>query len=373
MLITRREQIIAPGELAPCDPRLRIVGAFNTGAVADPATGHIYYAVRVAAEPKAHPDGFRLAPRFQGGALHLDPIPLSALDPENDDPRGLKMKDSGEWRLPFLSYLKILKSSDGFSFDDLTGIDLLPVGNDEEYGLEDCRITAINGVFHLTYTAVFGDRGVVMPQPHLITTKDFKTFDRQGKIFSGPDKNVVLFPEKINGQYVALHRPQQGGHADIVLTQSPDLHSWDSGRHLTLNDEALRGKHRGPGAPPLKTEHGWLLLTHKRTVNPNRGAQNSPFIYTGHALMLDREDPSKIIGWLDGPVIAPRENFEVNGYFGNVVFPTACIRRNKNELYVSYGAADEFTGAAVIDYKKLLAKMNWVNRGPKPDIGALDI
>ncbi|MGZ9108271.1 MAG: glycoside hydrolase family 130 protein [Micavibrio sp.] len=373
MLITKRQQIIAPGDLKPCDPRLRIVGAFNTGAVADPATGDIYYAVRVAAEPKDHPDGFRLAPRFQDGVLQLDPLEISSLDPTNDDPRGLRLKDSGHWRLPFLSYLKILKSSNGFTFDNLDGVDLLPHGPDEEYGLEDCRVTAINGVFHLTYTAVYGDQGVVMPQPHLITTKDFKTFDRWGKIFDGPDKNAILFPEKIAGQYVALHRPQGAGHADIILTRSDDLKNWEAGQHLTLDGEALRGKHRGPGAPPIRTERGWLLLTHKRSVNPNRGTQNSPFIYTGHALMLDGEDPTKIIGWLDGPVIAPKENFEVNGYFGNVVFPTGLIRRNKGALYVSYGAADEFTGAAIIDEKALMKKMNWVKPGAKPDIGALDI
>ncbi len=366
-LFKRREKIISPGDLEPIHPNLKIVGTFNTAATRH--DGHFYYAVRVVAEPENHPEGVRLAPRFENANLKFDSIPVQDIDTSDKDPRQILLK-TGQSRLPFISYLEIMRSKDGFTMDPDYHVRILPEGEGDEYGIEDCRIASIDGNHYLTYTAVTngkgGDNGV-LPVPNLITTKDFTDFERHGKIFEGPDKNVVLFPEKVNGQYVALHRPdQKEGGSNIVLAQSTDLKSWSAGSHLSIGGVSLTDGHRGAGAPPIKIEEGWLAITHQKLDNPAGTENNSPFIYQSPAFILDKDDPSKIIASTDEPFMKPEESFEKEGYFGNVVFPTGAIMLPDDELYICYGAADEFTGAAIVDVKELKQRMKPVGPAPAP-------
>ncbi len=159
--------------------------------------------VRVVEQTRDHRVGFEPSPRFNTdtGTTEIDWLPSD--DIVFDDPRVYHCQSTGLKRLRFFSYLKVLRSRDGKTFDDLDGIDLLPENEYEEYGVEDPRITRIGDTFYITYVAV-SRHGV---STALMSTTDFQHFERHGIIFCPENKDVLLFPEQVNGNYVAMHRP----------------------------------------------------------------------------------------------------------------------------------------------------------------------
>src|SRR5439155_3619406 len=119
------------------------------------------------------------------------------------DVRVVKRKRDNLVRLNFISHLRVARSKDGHSIDSADGAIFGPANQYEEFGVEDPRITRIGDTFYITYVAV-SRHGVATA---LASTRDFKSFQRHGIIFSPENKDVVLFPEKISGTYHALHRP----------------------------------------------------------------------------------------------------------------------------------------------------------------------
>src|SRR6185369_17703429 len=119
------------------------------------------------------------------------------------DARVVIIKATGMKRLTFISHLQVVRSRDGRNVDAIEPVRFSPANEDEEYGVEDPRITELNGRYYITYVAV-SRHGVATA---LASTKDFRTFDRHGIIFPPENKDVVLFPEEIGGEYYALHRP----------------------------------------------------------------------------------------------------------------------------------------------------------------------
>ncbi len=371
-MFIERKEILKPEDVNPFDDRMEIVGAFNTGASIGP-NGQVHYAVRVVHQPKEQPEGGRHSPRFENGALHLDFIDNSKIDHSVNDPRGIKLLND-TWRLPFISTNEIYESNDGFELNpklhNKKPVRILPASKDQEFGIEDARVTRIEDTYYITATGVSEKNGSVTPQPNIISTKDFISFTPPKPVLGYPDKNMVLFPERINGEFVAFHRPDlPSGSSDIMVTHSDDLENWEGDSHLTLNGQPLAGHHRGPGAPPVRIDEGWLTITHKRSVNPTG---ETPFIYSAHAVLLDEKDPTKIIGAMKMPFMSPEEKYEVEGFFGNVVFPTGAIKLDENSLYVCYGAADESTGAAIVDLKELKSKITNI-RNTYPAHGSANI
>ncbi|HUV03923.1 MAG TPA: glycoside hydrolase family 130 protein [Armatimonadota bacterium] len=204
-------------------------------------------------------------------------------------------------------------------------------------GIFDARITPLDGVYYITYNVASRLGGRIM----LARTDDFKSIETIGFI-AGPDhRNCALFPEKIKGDYVRLERPQGVSEGDIYIGYSPDMIHW--GRTKLL----LEKYHRywesikvGPAAPPVKTDKGWLTVYHGCRKGMNG------YIYMMGCMLLDLEDPSRIIGKINEPVMSPEEYYERVGIVGNVVFPTAAIPRGEDELWVYYGAADTCIGLA---------------------------
>src|SRR5262249_47165831 len=155
----------------------------------------------------------------------------------------------------------------------------------ESFGIEDCRVVNVDGVFQLTYTMV-SSYGVGVG---LIQTRDWRHFERRGMIFPPHNKDCAFFPEKINGRYYALHRPsspQLGGNY-IWLAESPDLLHWGNHRCLAITRNAMWDSARiGAGAAPIKTSKGWLEIYHGADA-ANR--------YCLGGLLLDPNDPSKVL------------------------------------------------------------------------------
>lgn len=183
---------------------------------------------------------------------------------------------------------------------------------------------------------------------------------------SVPDnRNMVLFPEKIGGRYVRLERPMPiysrgKDRFDTWLSVSPDLKFWGESR-LVLPVEAVKyaNDKTGPAAPPVKTEKGWLTVFHAVDIDHTRGKNGWEDSwkkrYSAGIMLLDLEDPSKIIGKYEEPLLAPETVYEANeGFRENVIFPGGMILEDSGEVKIYYGAADTVECLATADVNELL-------------------
>lgn len=260
---------------------------------------------------------------------------------------GKKGTEKGKVRyLTSMSHLRIAKSRDGihFTVDDKPSI--MPYGKMEKWGIEDPRITRIEDTYYITYTSV-SELGA---GTSMLTTRDFKTFERKGMIFLPENKDTALFPQRIQGKYYCLNRPVpfEIGYPDIWMAVSDDLIHWGEYQHLAgITSDGWESGRIGGGTPPILTDKGWLMIYHAADQNKK---------YCLGAMLLDKENPTKVIGKTQHPFLTPEESYEVEGFFGNVVFTCGCTRE-KGILNIYYGAADDKIARAVISVDELLAMM----------------
>jgi predicted GH43/DUF377 family glycosyl hydrolase len=351
-----------PGDLRPSRDDLEIVGTFNPGAIA--FSDEVILLVRVAERPRERRVGYTALPRWQAGAgLTVDWIADAEIDLL--DARVVRRKYDGLVRLTFASHLRILRSRDGRSIDREDDVRFEPQTEFEEFGVEDPRITRIGDTYWITYVAV-SRHG---PATALASTTDFQTFKRYGVIFPTENKDVVLFPEAMGGAYVALHRPVGGTpftQPEIWLARSADMMHW--GRHQVVlgagtmsddsGDSGWDAARVGAGAPPIRTPDGWLEIFHGSTkpagdrrgsgVGNDSGASGVG-AYFAAALLLDLDEPHRVVRKSSVPILVPETDFEREGFVPNVVFPTGVVERG-DTLLVYYGAAD--TVCAVVELSK---------------------
>ena len=206
----------------------------------------------------------------------------------------------------------------------------------EEFGCEDPRVALIDGVYYITYTA-FSRQG---PRIALASTQDFTHFEKHGLV--GPDlddKDGVLFPGRVNGKVVMLHRLDskiQMAYFDNLESLCNSQGFWS--QYVTHYDdfELIRSKYPweelkvGVGPPPVKTDRGWLVIYHG--VSAQR-------IYRAGAILLDLDEPTKILARTRDPILEPESEFEKRGLVPNVVFPEGAVIQN-GDLRVYYGGAD---------------------------------
>ncbi|MPN28333.1 1,4-beta-mannosyl-N-acetylglucosamine phosphorylase [bioreactor metagenome] len=197
--------------------------------------------------------------------------------------------------------------------------------------------------FYLTFTEV----SPVAVGVGLIATQDFKNFDRKGMIFPPHNKDCAIFEEKINGMYYALHRPSSpelGGNY-IWLAQSPDRIHWGNHRCVAITREGSWDSARvGAGGAPIKTPEGWLEIYH--------GA-NHEHRYCLGALLLDLNDPSKVLARSEQPIMEPIADYEQTGFFGNVVFTNGHYV-DGDTVKIFYGASDEVICSATFSITEIL-------------------
>lgn len=197
-------------------------------------------------------------------------------------------------------------------------------------------------------------------------TRDFKTVEVL--TLTVPDnRNMVLFPEKINGRYVRLERPfpvySRGGtdRFDIWMSYSYDMKYWgDSKLLLGVEQVPFANDKIGPGAPPIKTDAGWLTLFHTVDIDRSRGKNGWEDCwqkrYCGGIMLLDLEEPSKIIGMYREPLLAPETEYEVEGGFRtNVIFPGGMILEEDGTVNIYYGASDTVECLAAARVEDLIA------------------
>lgn len=288
----------------------------------------------------------------------------------------------------YISRIGMAKSKDGIIF---TRASLNPVfepkENFDKWATEDPRITRIGEDFYVTYVAVatriMQDGGPVPGGPPLETatallkTRDFKTFENLGVISptNSDNKDIVLFPKKINGRYCMLHRPNHWHKAwcdhlkengelinwpcaesmipdnpGIWISWSDDLKEWKD--HQIFLKSSHPGDFKiGPGLPPIETKDGWLVIYHHVVFTDEKDS----FSYTAHVALFDLNDPTKLIGKLPYHVLAPEMPYEKERASG-IVFPTGGFVRD-DKLFVYYGASDKYICLATGSLSELLSEL----------------
>lgn len=344
--------LLRPDDLVPSQDDLEIVGAFNPGAAATGRGDEVALLVRVAERPKQQRPGFTGLPRWDlaAGRVAIDWTPDDEL--EFVDPRIMKVRKTGLWRLTFTSHLRVVRSPDGRSLRSVEGPRFVPETPYEEFGVEDPRITPIGDTFYFTYVAVSRHGAATA----LASTKDFQTFTRHGIIFCPENKDVVLFPEPIGGEYAALHRPNTGSPfclPEMWLAYSTDLMHWGKHERFLGGAGTWDTGRTGAGTPPIRTPEGWLEVYHGNRKESVEGVVGA---YAAGALLLDLENPARIVSRALEPVLTADADHERCGFVPNVIFPTGIVPRG-DALLIYSGAADSATGVVELSWGELRAAL----------------
>lgn len=266
---------------------------------------------------------------------------------------------------------------------------IFPEYDYEKMGIEDPRITFLDGIYYLFYTAYDGKNALIA----YATSKDLVHFHKKGLVSpkisydevedifrdsgvreryimfemlfkerGGKDvllfeKDACLFPEKINNKFALLHRILPGIQI-IYFDNFSELNEafWreyfkNLGNFIVLDPLSwFESRNIGGGCPPIKTKDGWLIIYH--------AVEDSPLgkIYHASAALLDLKNPLKVLGRLKEPLFSPNVSWEKNGIVNNVVFPTGVIVKNKR-LYIYYGAADKLIASKSLDLEDLLIEL----------------
>jgi predicted GH43/DUF377 family glycosyl hydrolase len=335
--------LISPEQVKPSREGWEVVSTLNAGAIIHKR--EVLLLLRVAERPKADDPNLLTAPMLDRSS---DVSGIRLLQVRRDDPE-VTGGDSrlftyrGRTYLTSISHLRLARSNDGrrFEVEDQPTLEAsMPY---ESFGVEDPRITEIEGHYLITYTAV-SEHGIAAA---LASTEDFSQFTRHGVIFPPENRDVTIFPEKIRGRYFCLHRPvgRTIGGFEMWAANSHDLthwgeHSWLMGPRPGSWDSARIGG----GAVPIRTERGWLAIYH------GADEQNR---YSLGAVLCDLKHPERVIARSERPLLSPEAACEKEGFFGNVVFTCGAFLQD-DILTIYYGAADKFICGASLPLSQLL-------------------
>ena len=376
--------LIQARDVPPSRPQLEVVSVFNAAAAR--VGEEIVLLLRVAEQPRTdiEPPANAQTLILDGPEPQLRPLPagfrmhqlvgMCFLDTAGDPPGvtvaylprdlpGLDLSDPRTIRYHYqdpplrnhnggyvdylaqMSHLRVARSMDGVQFTIDPEPALSPLTELEEYGVEDPRATFIDGQWQITYVSV-SRLGITTSRA---TTSDFRTFAREGVLFLPDQKDVVLFPEKIGGKYVALTRPMPGSFGRILgiwIAFSGDLASWGGHQPLAMPRWEMWDEVRtGASAVPFRTPDGWLELYH----GVDRHSR-----YAIGALLLGADDPATVIGRSDQPILIPHEPYERTGLFNETVFSCGHVALDGDRIRLYYGAADSVTAAADFSVNEIL-------------------
>jgi predicted GH43/DUF377 family glycosyl hydrolase len=333
--------IIRPEDVKPSRDDFEVVGAFNAGVAR--LGDEVILLLRVAERPISKDPKVTLSPIYdvRTGSIAIKKFARDDQKVDFSDPRLIVTPN--ETYLTSISHLRLARSKDGSNFEIADRPAIAAANEYETFGLEDPRISLIEGVYYIDYVAV-SPMGV---STCLANTEDFDTFKRHGVIFCPENKDVVIFPGKIGGKYFALHRPSSPlfQRNEIWIAESPDLVCWGNHHHLIGPRDGYWDEVKiGAGAVPFKIEQGWLEVYHGADCN-NR--------YCLGAVLLNSDEPWKIIARSERPILEPEAEYERGGFFGNVVFSCGLLFEN-GMLKIYYGAADTYVCYADIPLEDVL-------------------
>lgn len=374
MIKTKKEKLlIKPKDIKSSSKELEIIGTINPGAIRLP-NGNIILYVRVVEKLiKDNDENYVYSPRMIGEdkyQLILDKFDKKLVKYKN--PLDFVLKDETK-RLTYISHLRrIILDSGGFK---IISIDKKPsfygLSWDGELGIEDSRIVKINNLYIMTYVTLSRETNV---STSIAISNDCKNWYRRGIIFEEQNKDVVIFPELINKNYLAFNRPEGSfgfSSPHLWMSYSKNLEDWGRSKPFILSEKGWDSGRVGAGPPPIKTKEGWLLIYHgvkERSAIDNSiigrikrllGIKNKRLVYNAGAILLDIENPAKILAKTKNPIILPNKKYE-KGTFENkdVVFPTGLIEdTNKKDLLIYSGGGDIVTSVKKITLRDILNRM----------------
>ena len=208
------------------------------------------------------------------------------------------------------------------------------------------RITPLENGFYVTHASWLGGYGSCIG---IAKTIDFQTFQAVGELSVPSNRNAALFPEKINGRYARLERPQDiNGTGRIWVNYSPDLLYWGQGQPIVLPKTPWSSEKTGAGAIPIKTDHGWLCIYN--ATAKNCATEN---YYLG-VMLLDLEHPEQVIAAPMQFILQAETPYECMGQVPNVVFTNGAVVMPDGTLNIYYGAADTRICLAQVPVNDLL-------------------
>ncbi len=286
---------------------------------------------------------------------------------------------SGESHPEYKCYFGLAKSKDGYNFQRVSDQPVLSPSVDgwDASTIQDPRIVKMGDWYYVTYAArhfPFGQfwvpdavryqwpkSPVNFPRylqknatlTGLALTRDFHTWIRAG-VLTDPtldDRDVILFPEKVGGKFVMLHRPlewcgpQYGcQHPAIWISFADDLLGFRQSKLLAKQEFEWEANKIGANTPPIKTQHGWLIIYH---------AVGHDKYYRLGALLLDLEDPGQVRYRTRDWIMQPEEDYELQGFYPGAVFPCGKVVID-GRLFVYYGSGDAFCALATCQLDELL-------------------
>ena len=335
-----KNPILVPGDLKSGINGMEITCLLNPGVFR--YDGKIWLLLRVAERPIQQANKISFPIYNKEGQIEV--LSFSKDDPDLDASDARVIGYNGRNYLTTMSYLRPVSSTDGIHFKD--DPDFPPIfgqGELESFGIEDCRVAVMDDGYYLTFTEVSAQAVGV----GLIHTTDWRHFERMGMIFPPHNKDCALFEEKIGDMYYAFHRPSSpelGGNY-IWTAESPDRVHWGNHKCIaTTRDNMWDCARVGAGASPIKTKEGWLEIYHGADYN-NR--------YCLGALLLDTNDPSKVLARSEEPIMEPVMPYEQTGFFGNVIFSNGQLV-DGDDITLYYGASDEVICRAGLKISEIL-------------------
>ncbi|KKP87023.1 MAG: hypothetical protein UR90_C0015G0006 [Parcubacteria group bacterium GW2011_GWC1_35_8] len=289
----------------------------------------------------------------------------------------------------YVSHFGLAKSEDGILFKRVSNMPVFgPKELFDKWGTEDPRIVKIEDDFYITYVAlakrVMSDGKFsknIETTTALLKTRDFISFKNLGIISAenSDNKDIVLFPKKINGRYCMLHRPNHWHKAwcdhlktngevmnwpcnlsnlpqnpSIWIAWSDDLKNWKD--HQVFLESSHPGDSKiGPGLPPIETKEGWLVIYHHAILTNKKDS----FFYSARAALFDLNDPTRLIGKLPHHILAPEMPYEKEK-ISDIIFPTGGFVSG-DTLFIYYGASDRYVCLATGSLSQLLSELKQSN------------
>lgn len=352
--MVKEELLITPDMVRPSSKQLKVIGTINPAA-ARRKDGKIVLYVRVIEQLiKLEDRKHCYSPRMVGKnryKLKIDKFDKASVSKNSE--YDILFKD-GTKRLTFVSHLrKVILDESGFK---ILSIDKRPsfygTANDAELGVEDPRITKIEDKYVMTYVSLSRKENI---STSIAFSKNLEDWQKKGIIFGQQDKDVVVFPEKIKGKYIAFDRPEGNFEftpPHIWIAYSDELISWGGLKAINLLKKGDKDYGRiGPGCPPIRTDKGWLLIYH--TVEEIPG---EIYNYCGSFALFDLKNPKKLIAKAEN-VLVPSQDYELKLYQKKkVVFPTGIVEdEDKESLLIYSGGGDVVTSVRKISLKEIMA------------------
>ena len=375
--IKEERVLVRPKDITPSNKKLEVVGTLNPGA-ARLKDGRIILYVRVIEKlKKDENEKYYFSPRCSGKKscrIIIDRFKKEKAESKSDV--DIVFKD-GTKRLTFISHLRrVILDLSGLK---VISIDKKPsfsgIEEEGELGVEDARIVKFGSRYYMSYVSLSRLGNI---STSLAVSYDCMNWKRKGTMFREQNKDVVLFPEKIRGKYVAFNRPEgnfQFTPPKIWISLSNNLKLWGESRPIKLSKKGSWDYARtGAGPPPIKTDKGWLLIYHgvrtkevksktniiKKILHEQEKEFSS--VYSVGAALFDLKKPYKLIAKTHKPILTPQKKYEKEGFVENVIFPTGIVfTRGHNNILLYSGAGDTLTTVKKIALKDILRSLEKVN------------